>query len=63
VSNLTSGPDNITGTLKEKDKKPDQQFTTIRLEDPGLVKELDEQKLDYHPTFTVTVHGEENTYP
>jgi len=47
VSNLTIGPENITGTLKGKDKKPDQQFTTIRVEDPGLVKELDERKVDY----------------
>ncbi len=46
VSNLTVGPENITGTLKGKDKKPDQQFTTIRVEDPGLVKELDERKVD-----------------
>src|SRR5512135_3265831 len=47
VSNLTIGPENITGTLKGKDKKPDQQFTTIRVNDPGLVKELDEGKVDY----------------
>ena len=47
VSNLTIGPENITGTLKGKDKKPSQQFTTIRVEDPGLVKELDERKVDY----------------
>jgi cell division protease FtsH len=47
VSKLIIGPENITGTLKGKDKKPGQQFTTIRVEDPGLVKELDEQKVDY----------------
>jgi cell division protease FtsH len=47
VSKLTIGPENITGTLKGTDKKPGQQFTTIRVEDPGLVKELDEQKVDY----------------
>jgi len=47
VTKLTIGPDNITGTLKGKDKKPDQQFTTIRVDDPGLVKELDEHKVDY----------------
>jgi cell division protease FtsH len=47
VSKLTIGPENITGILKGKDKKPGQQFTTIRVEDPGLVKELDEQKVDY----------------
>src|SRR5512139_3014767 len=47
VSNLTIGPENITGTLKEKDKKPGQEFTTIRVNDSGLVKELDEHKVDY----------------
>ncbi len=47
VSKLTIGPENITGTLKEKDKKEGQQFATIRVNDPGLVKELDERKVDY----------------
>ena len=47
VSKLTIGPENITGTLKEKDEKPGQQFTTIRVDDPNLVKELDEHKVDY----------------
>ena len=46
VSKLTIGPENITGTLTGKEKKPDQQFTTIRVEDPSLVKELDEHKVD-----------------
>ena len=47
VSKLTIGPENITGTLKGKEKKPGQQFTTIRVNDPGLVKELDEHKVNY----------------
>ncbi len=47
VSKLTIGPENITGTLTGKEKKPAQQFTTIRVEDPSLVKELDEHKVDY----------------
>src|SRR3989304_141075 len=47
VSKLIIGPENITGTLKEKDKKPGQQFTTIRVDDPELVKELDQHKIDY----------------
>ena len=47
VSKLTIGPENITGTLTGKEKKPGQQFTTIRVDDPGLVKELDEHKVDY----------------
>ena len=47
VSKLTIGPENITGTLTGKEKKPGQQFSTIRVDDPGLVKELDEHKVDY----------------
>src|SRR5512137_1114558 len=47
ASKLTIGAENITGTLVEKETKSGQQFTTIRLDDPGLVKELDEHKVDY----------------
>jgi len=47
VSKLTIGPENITGTLKEKDNKTGREFTTIRVDDPSLVKELDEHKVDY----------------
>ena len=35
VDKLTVGPDNITGTLKTKEKKPAQQFITVRVDDPG----------------------------
>ena len=44
---MTIGPENITGTLKGKEKKPDQEFTTVRVDDPDLVKELDEHKVNY----------------
>jgi len=47
VDKVTVGPDNVTGTLKAKEKKPVQQFITIRVDDPNLVKELDEHKVDY----------------
>jgi cell division protease FtsH len=47
VDKLTVGPENITGTLKEKDKKPGRQFVTIRVDDPGLVKDLDDHKIAY----------------
>ena len=39
--------ENITGTLTGKEKKPGQRFITIRVDDPNLVKELDEHKVDY----------------
>jgi len=47
VSSLTIGPENITGTLKGKEGKKDQNFTSTRVTDPNLVKELDEQKVNY----------------
>jgi cell division protease FtsH len=47
VDKLTIGPDNITGTLKAKEGKSAQQFITDRVDDPGLVKELDDHKVDY----------------
>ncbi len=47
VSRVTIGPESISGTLKGKENKPAQQFATVRVDDPGLVKELDERKIDY----------------
>jgi cell division protease FtsH len=47
VSKLTIGPESISGTLKGKENKANQQFTTVRVDDPGLVKDLDERKIDY----------------
>jgi cell division protease FtsH len=47
VRELTIGPENITGTLKLQESKPEQRFTTIRVNDPSLVKDLDESRVDY----------------
>jgi cell division protease FtsH len=47
VGKLTIGPENITGTLTGEERKTGQQFITIRVDDPSLVKELDEHKIDY----------------
>ncbi|PKN63800.1 MAG: cell division protein FtsH [Deltaproteobacteria bacterium HGW-Deltaproteobacteria-15] len=44
VSELTISPENITGTLRGE---PAQKFTTVRVYDPGLVKDLDEYKVGY----------------
>ena len=44
VVKLTIGPENINGTLKGN---PEQGFTTIRVDDPGLVKEMDDHKVSY----------------
>ncbi|PKN66599.1 MAG: cell division protein FtsH [Deltaproteobacteria bacterium HGW-Deltaproteobacteria-12] len=47
VAKLIISPENITGTLKVAEKKNDQAFITLRVDDPNLVKELDEHKVDY----------------
>jgi cell division protease FtsH len=46
VSKVTISPENIAGVLNAKEGKG-TQFTTIRVDDPNLVKELDERKVDY----------------
>jgi cell division protease FtsH len=47
VTKVIIGPENINGMLKGTGKKPEQAFTTLRVDDPNLVKELDEHKIDY----------------
>ncbi len=44
VDKLIVGPENITGTMKGS---TDQTFKTVRVDDPGLVKELDERQVNY----------------
>jgi cell division protease FtsH len=44
IAKLTIGPDNISGTLKGDTV---QKFTTIRVNDPELVQELDDRKVSY----------------
>ena len=44
VADLTIDPENITGTLAGS---PGKAFTTVRVNDPGLVKELDDRKVRY----------------
>ncbi len=46
VDNLTIGAQTISGTLKKEDGTT-AQFVTVRVEDPGLVGELDEKKVNY----------------
>jgi cell division protease FtsH len=47
LSKVTIGPENITGTRNGKEKSPGQEFTTVRVNDPDLVKDLDEHKVNY----------------
>jgi cell division protease FtsH len=44
IKDLTIGPESINGTLQGT---PGQQFVTVRVNDPNLVKELDERKVGY----------------
>jgi cell division protease FtsH len=44
VNTLTIDPENIRGALTEK---PGQEFTTVRVDDPGLVKDLAEYNVSY----------------
>jgi cell division protease FtsH len=44
VGKLIIGPENITGTLTGPSA---QEFTTVRVNDPDLVNELDERKISY----------------
>ncbi len=45
---LTIGPESISGTVKGE---PVQKFVTVRVDDPGLVKDLDENKINYSGYF------------
>ncbi len=51
VDKLTIGPEDIRGTLKGKEKGPVQDFTTVRVNDPDLVKDLDAHKVNYSGRF------------
>ncbi len=57
VSRLTIGPESISGTLKGKENTPDLQFATVRVDDPGLVKDLDERKIDYSGRYESKLLG------
>jgi cell division protease FtsH len=57
VGKLTIGPEGITGTLKGKENKPDRQFAAVRVDDPGLVKELDDRKIDYSGRYDSKLLG------
>jgi len=55
VTKLIIGPDHINGTLKGDNKE--QDFTTIRVDDPNLVKELDEHKVRYSGRYESKLLG------
>ncbi len=43
--------------IKGIEKKPEQAFTTLRVDDPNLVKELDEHKIDYSGRYESKLLG------
>ncbi|MGQ9693376.1 MAG: ATP-dependent zinc metalloprotease FtsH [Thermodesulfobacteriota bacterium] len=47
ITNVVIGPETITGTIKGREGRRDQEFMTVRVEDPQLIKELDERKINY----------------
>ena len=53
VSKLTVGTDTINGTLALEGKNP-EEFVTVRVEDPDLVKELNQKNVDYSGRYENT---------
>ena len=47
LGKITIGPQTITGTLKGKSGQKEREFVTVRVDDPNLVKDLEEHKVDY----------------
>jgi cell division protease FtsH len=57
VNHLVIGPDKINGKLKGKGEKEEQDFVTVRVEDPNLIKELDERKISYSGLYESKLIG------
>ena len=51
VSKVTITPETITGAMKSEGKAPGREFITVRVDDPGLVKDLEEHKIDYSGSY------------
>ncbi len=52
VDNLVLKPQQITGIMKgENEDDPDRPFVAIRIEDPDLVKLLDERGIEYRGRY------------
>ncbi len=47
VAKLVISSENIKGTFGSAGETPERAFITLRVDDPNLVKELDEHKIDY----------------
>ncbi len=51
LGKITIGPQTITGTLKGKGDQKDREFLTVRVDDPNLVRDLEENKVDYSGVY------------
>jgi cell division protease FtsH len=51
LGKITIGPQTITGTIKGKEGQKEREFMTVRVEDPTLVKELEDNKVDYSGVY------------
>jgi len=47
VESLVVGPEHITGKLKAEDGKPARTFVTVRIEDPELVGQLEQKRIEF----------------
>jgi cell division protease FtsH len=54
IAKLTIGPETINGTFKAQGNAASLNFITVRVEDPNLIKELENQKIDYSGRYEST---------
>jgi cell division protease FtsH len=51
LGKITIGPQTITGVIKGKEGQKEREFMTVRVEDPNLVKDLEDNKIDYSGVY------------
>jgi len=51
LGKITIGPQTITGIIKGKEGEKEREFVTVRVEDPALVKDLEDHKIDYSGVY------------
>jgi len=51
LGKITIGPQTITGVIKGKEGQKEREFMTVRVDDPNLVKDLEDNKIDYSGVY------------
>ena len=51
LGKIAIGPQTITGIIKGKEGEKEREFVTVRVEDPALVKDLEDHKIDYSGVY------------